>query len=222
MATCTRCKAQDVGVDHIRQCWKDHYAAGGQAPAEGTFTNTEFGGEAPDRQLRHLLGITRDNRVEGKQAVKDAVGRWPRWNRDEFRWEILATDEEWGLIPDEWKEGPQELEDGIYLHEDVYYMVYHTQKGFQVCKKLELDCEEADFVENLWDEEGEYNHGDAALGEWVYVGASPLKHLRPEMKLDEETGQRFGQVYGWCCMCGRTLTNEESKKAGIGPICAGK
>jgi Family of unknown function (DUF6011) len=34
--------------------------------------------------------------------------------------------------------------------------------------------------------------------------------------------QRYGYEIGRCGICGRTLTNEESRRLGIGPICAGK
>lgn len=33
---------------------------------------------------------------------------------------------------------------------------------------------------------------------------------------------RYGQEIGSCGHCGRTLTNEESRERGIGPVCAGK
>jgi len=33
---------------------------------------------------------------------------------------------------------------------------------------------------------------------------------------------RFGKLYGLCIVCGRTLTDENSIAAGIGPICAEK
>jgi hypothetical protein len=33
---------------------------------------------------------------------------------------------------------------------------------------------------------------------------------------------RYGRELGHCGHCGRTLTNEESRARGIGPICAGK
>jgi hypothetical protein len=41
-----------------------------------------------------------------------------------------------------------------------------------------------------------------------------------KMTLDE--AQSYGKLYGVCCKCGRTLTDENSIAAGIGPICAGK
>lgn len=34
--------------------------------------------------------------------------------------------------------------------------------------------------------------------------------------------QRYGHELGKCGICGRTLTNEESRALGIGPVCAGK
>lgn len=38
----------------------------------------------------------------------------------------------------------------------------------------------------------------------------------------EEAGFRFGREIGACCRCGRTLTDESSRAAGIGPTCAAK
>lgn len=35
----------------------------------------------------------------------------------------------------------------------------------------------------------------------------------------EAAGQRYGQELGHCYNCGRTLTDEESRAAGIGPVC---
>lgn len=46
--------------------------------------------------------------------------------------------------------------------------------------------------------------------------------LRPEHALTIEQAKEFGALYGTCCVCGRTLTREESIEAGIGPVCAAK
>jgi hypothetical protein len=46
--------------------------------------------------------------------------------------------------------------------------------------------------------------------------------LRAEHALTIEQAKEFGALYGTCCVCGRTLTKEESIEAGIGPICAEK
>jgi hypothetical protein len=58
---------------------------------------------------------------------------------------------------------------------------------------------------------------------WRFEYAPGMVHkLRPEHKLTLEEAKAFGALYGTCCCCGRTLTNEESIENGIGPICAGK
>jgi hypothetical protein len=38
----------------------------------------------------------------------------------------------------------------------------------------------------------------------------------------EESSTRYGRELGICGVCGRTLTNEDSRQRGIGPICASK
>lgn len=38
----------------------------------------------------------------------------------------------------------------------------------------------------------------------------------------EECSARYGHLIGECGICGRTLTNDESRERGIGPVCAAK
>ncbi len=38
-------------------------------------------------------------------------------------------------------------------------------------------------------------------------------------KLTPERAKEFGHLYGICCVCGATLTDEKSIAAGIGPVC---
>jgi len=66
-------------------------------------------------------------------------------------------------------------------------------------------------------------HGYAALGEvWLtdkafrdqllsYIERDPQRHL-----------EAFGKLIGHCGVCGRELTDDVSRAAGIGPVCAGK
>lgn len=56
---------------------------------------------------------------------------------------------------------------------------------------------------------------------WEYEPGLVNK-IRPSHVLTEEQAAEFGKLYGWCCICGRRLTNEESIARGIGPVCAGK
>jgi hypothetical protein len=102
-----------------------------------------------------------------------------------------------------------ELEDGIYKNSaDEFVKVYHTQKGHQVGKVAQI----------------EQDHHDETAGtvwqvEWIYVGKSALKGLKPEHKLTLEQAREFGMIYGSCVVCARTLTDELSIALGIGPVC---
>lgn len=60
-------------------------------------------------------------------------------------------------------------------------------------------------------------------GDWVfeYIPGA-IKNLSEATVMDLEQAKEFGALYGTCCVCSRTLTNEESIEAGIGPVCAGR
>lgn len=59
-------------------------------------------------------------------------------------------------------------------------------------------------------------------GRWEYApGAMKMLPYRAQ-PLTLEEAAKYGKLYGMCCICGRTLTNEASIEAGIGPICASK
>lgn len=49
-----------------------------------------------------------------------------------------------------------------------------------------------------------------------------IRKLSIATKMSLETAKEFGALYGTCVVCGRTLTDENSIAAGIGPICAAK
>jgi len=51
-------------------------------------------------------------------------------------------------------------------------------------------------------------------------GAIRILTLADRMSLEE--AKEFGVLYGTCCVCGRTLTDEVSIANGIGPVCARK
>ena len=52
--------------------------------------------------------------------------------------------------------------------------------------------------------------------------AGAVNRLRPEDKMTLEEARKFGALYGTCCVCGRTLTDETSISHGIGPVCEGR
>lgn len=98
-----------------------------------------------------------------------------------------------------------ELEDGMYLRDGIIYKVQHAVHGSgkQYAKQLVRDEDDA----TDW-------HFEYAVG-MVYK-------LGPSMKMSLEQAKEFGALYGTCCVCGRTLTDENSIEAGIGPICASR
>lgn len=60
-------------------------------------------------------------------------------------------------------------------------------------------------------------------GKWFFSFVpGGLHRIRPEHKMSKEDAKSFGALYGTCCVCGKTLTNEESIDRGIGPVCANK
>ena len=61
---------------------------------------------------------------------------------------------------------------------------------------------------------------DTEDGSFDYAGRGPLAWGLTPLTL--ERAQELGQLYGVCMRCGRTLTDEGSIAAGIGPVCAGK
>jgi hypothetical protein len=64
----------------------------------------------------------------------------------------------------------------------------------------------------------------------MIVGGHPDMNVRRDaiagilarIAADPEAGPRYGQTIGRCCRCNRTLTDETSRAAGIGPDCAGR
>lgn len=56
---------------------------------------------------------------------------------------------------------------------------------------------------------------------FVYAPGA-IKELRAEWRMTLEQRKGFGAMYGVCSDCGRTLTDEKSIAANIGPICARK
>lgn len=106
------------------------------------------------------------------------------------------------------------LEDGMYKKGDVIYKVQRAVhgSGHQYAKKL---C--------YFDPDGHEARRAGTEGSWEFIyQQGAINTLMPEEKMSLEEAQEFGRIYGVCCRCGATLTNEESIEAGIGPICATK
>lgn len=181
----------------------------GEPRGENFLINSKPGSPVLDANDRRYLTIPFAEKDEAKNLLKC------RWDPTKKAWwvpkgtDLSEARPHWmGREPGPHsgaKPAAVELEDGIYKFDGLYYMAYHTVHGAnqQVAKVLVL------------------TEGDES-GSWKYVGKAPLRKLTPAMKLGLEDAKEFGQVYGFCIRCGRTLTDEGSKAAGIGPICAEK
>lgn len=88
------------------------------------------------------------------------------------------------------------LADGVYVLNGDYIKVKHNQAGTR-------------------------QYGVMFNGEgWDYTPGITAK-LTAEHRLTEDAAKAFGDLYGRCCECSRLLTDEESIRRGIGPVCAG-
>lgn len=64
---------------------------------------------------------------------------------------------------------------------------------------------------------------DPETGEWIIArGAVTELRAGKGTALTLDRAKELGHLYGRCISCGRTLTNESSIEAGIGPVCATK
>lgn len=98
--------------------------------------------------------------------------------------------------------------EGFYKHDDIVYKVVRSQKGWLYVQRLGPK-EDHDYidVESAW--------------KWHYSPGA-MKFLRASDEMSKEDAQAFGRISGVCCVCGRRLTNPESIRDGIGPVCGGK
>lgn len=62
---------------------------------------------------------------------------------------------------------------------------------------------------------------EADHGSFVYEPGL-IRKLAAADKMSLDEAAEFGRLYGWCVVCGRTLTDERSIAAGIGPVCSGR
>lgn len=58
-------------------------------------------------------------------------------------------------------------------------------------------------------------------GKFEYAPGT-VGRLSEETLMSLDQAREFGALYGMCCSCGRTLTDETSIEAGIGPVCSKK
>lgn len=97
-----------------------------------------------------------------------------------------------------------ELESGMYKVGDTIYKVYKAVHGSgKMCAKelvvIEFDDAEADVS-------------------FEYRGLAE-RFVSAADRMSLEDAKKFGAIYGVCCVCAATLTDETSIAEGIGPVC---
>lgn len=105
----------------------------------------------------------------------------------------------------------EELESGMYRKDDKIYKVYRAVHGSgKMCAKELVKLDEPTVKRG---KEHQYDFEYRGLAE---------RYVSAEDRMTLEEAKEFGAIYGVCCCCGATLTDEKSIEAGIGPICARK
>jgi hypothetical protein len=88
------------------------------------------------------------------------------------------------------------LESGIYTDGEKIIKVYKGQSGRLLAKLL-------------------------TKSGFSYLGAAE-RFCKGTHRMTLDEAKAYGAIYGVCCSCGATLTDENSIEAGIGPVCAKK
>lgn len=94
-----------------------------------------------------------------------------------------------------------QLESGIYTANGQVYKVYWNQEKTRMLAKLLV------------------LGADGEKASWDYQGMAS-RFVTADQRMTLEQAKQFGAIYGVCCNCGATLTDEVSIEQGIGPVCA--
>lgn len=102
------------------------------------------------------------------------------------------------------KPAPAELEAGMYGDGYRIFKVYRAVHGSgrMVAKELVRDDNGQDW-------------------RFEYRGLA-TRFVTADERMPLDQAKAFGRIYGICCVCAATLTDEVSIDAGIGPVCGGR
>jgi len=164
---------------------------------------------ATEKQVSYLESLLRNREVDEDAAnmMKDAIAKGIDWKLASAFIQQLVVCPFRQRMP----ASSPITEDGMYRMPNgaIYKVQFNKAQGDGRRMYAKLLVMERDEYNDTWKAHFEYEKGV------VYK-------LTPEMRMTIEQAKEFGALYGTCCVCGRTLTNEVSIEAGIGPICAGR
>lgn len=154
-----------------------------------------------DAQLRFFSSLLSQLRELGQNEIADALEA--DWNKvTSFKVYSQMLDGTKTLVQKLKSSQPKKvqteevLSEGMYLTDGNVYKVKRSQAGHL-------------YAMLLTDEGFIFQRG-------------AIRNIKPGHKMSLEDAKVYGQQTGTCCQCGRELTNENSIREGIGPICAGK
>lgn len=149
--------------------------------------------------------------VEPQQGnvTKDSTGRWVAAHNDGGCVEQVVN-KRTGT-----KHAATEPPEGIHLLDGVIYKVQVAVHGSGqlYAKVLTEPSYGTDYQAGVYDSKWTFEYLGRKGAFWK-LSESTLMTL--------EQAKEFGKLYGMCCVCGATLTDERSIEAGIGPVCAGR
>lgn len=153
------------------------------------------------------------NRLKGERVHEDEdllTAARDAWRDGQFTKEVASRviDKMLGWAKPE--RAAVDVPEGMHKWEGI---IYKVQRAVHGSGNL--------YAKQLVQEEWEEDHAGGTEWKFVYAPGA-IRNLSEETRLSIEEAKEFGALYGTCIVCGRTLTNEDSIEAGIGPICAGK
>lgn len=122
-------------------------------------------------------------------------------------------------------EAPAPATEGMYRKDGTIYKVQVAVhgSGLPYAKRLVVDEVPCETCSHQFSTDCPACNGSSGSYRTYFEYApGAIRQLDQSHRLTLEQAKEFGALYGTCCVCGRTLTNETSIEAGIGPTCAGR
>jgi len=144
---------------------------------------------------------------QAKAVLNIATAAKPEWMVEKER-----REQEQIAAHDQIERAP-EITEGMYVHDGEIYKVQRAVHGSGRLYAKVLVVHDQNF---------DFQHGMTGGNATFEFAKGMVYKLKPEEKMTLEQAAEYGRLYGVCCVCGATLTDEDSIAAGIGPICASK
>lgn len=212
MISCGNCKGRHATVAEVRACCG--------APAGSVLVDERRpepgpgGASAPTQKQLDYLRILLDDREcsDRERSVWEDYLQNPTTSQTKYG--VSTAIERLKGYPKRQKQsagGIQITQDGMYRMDGAIFKVQvavHGSGGLYA-KRLVMGDPDWDVADGKATAKFEYAPG-------------AVTRLRPEHRMSLEEAKEFGKLYGVCCVCGRTLTDEQSIADGIGPVCGSR